>query len=465
MQSLNPQPVFPNLRLASLALFVFFLTSSSPLAATQYPKNLLDVYHKAEDEDPQLIKGRASRYANEEIRNQTKAKALLPSVSLSANVTGNFQNIILLQQDTVGNGGHDQFVSGGYNVTLTQPVFHYDRLIAMDQAGQRVEQSEVELDTIRQDLILRVAERYFNLLAAMDNLRVAQAQKASLTRQKEQTHQRFDVGEIAVTDVAEAEAGNDRAGADEIEAQQQLDDAKAALREITGEDYSTLSALVADIPLAQPEPMDENRWTEQAMAQNPRIVAAAIAAEVASKEISRRSSEHLPSLDLVAGNGFFSTGGQFGAYQIYSNNVGITMNLPLYEGGQISSRSREAAYRLDEVMATLKQEQRAVHRQTLDAFRGIITGVSRVQALRKTMSSQELSVGAIRASIEVGSRTTLDLINAERDWYRVQRDYAKSRYDYLLNTLRLKRSAGILAEDDLVKINSFLTGHAPAARP
>jgi len=454
-----PQPLTSRLfkrlgyRVAYLALLgLAFLFQGPVWAAGPQPRNLLEVYRKAEEEDPQLLKGKASREANDEVRNQTKAKALLPTVSLSANVTGNFQDIILLQPSSVGNGGHDKFLSGGYSITLTQPVFHYDRFIAMNQANQRVEQADVELETLRQDLILRVAERYFGLLGAMDSLRLAQAQKTSLGRQREQNQQRFQVGEIAVLDVSESEAGYDRAVADEVEAQQQVGDAEGALREITGEDYGTLLALAPDIPLANPQPMDENRWTGQAMAQNPRIIAAAIAADMASNEIDRRSSEHLPSFDLVAGNGFSSTGGQFGAYQIYNNNVGLVMNLPLYEGGQISSKTREAAHRLDEAIATLKQEQRAVHKQTRDAFHGVITGISRVQALRKTVKSQELSVSAIKAAIEVGSRTTLDLVAAEREWYRVQRDYAKARYDYLLNTLRLKRSAGVLAEDDLIKV-------------
>ncbi|MDD5036031.1 MAG: TolC family outer membrane protein [Methylococcaceae bacterium] len=448
--------------------------------------NLLEIYHRAEQEDPQLQKWQAAREASRESHHQTKAKALLPSVSLKANVDMNFQTItqggtksqsfgceksgtqtekdicLKLQSQLSGsgylNGGYSQFMSGGYTLSLTQPLFHYDRLIAVDQAGHRIQQSEVELETARQDLMLRATERYFGMLGAMDNLILAQAQKRSLSSQLEQTRQRFNVGEIAIIDVTEAEAGYDRAVADEIEAEHQLEDAKAALREITGEDSDNILTLGEEIPLVRPEPADEHRWIEQAMQQNPRIATSQIAAQVASDEIKRQSSEHLPTLDLVGGSSFSSqSGGQFGSYEIQSNNVGLQLNIPIYEGGQVSSRTREAAHRHEEALAALKQEQRNVHRQTLDAYHGVIAGISRVQALRQTMRSQERQTSAIKAGIEVGSRTTLDHIRAEHDWYRTQRDYAKARYDYLLNTVRLKRSTGILVEEDLLGINTLLT--------
>jgi len=456
-------PVF---RFAGLVLLVLLGWTSRPVpAADQLPSNLLDIYHKATEEDPQLMKGKATRAVNEELHKQEKAKALLPTVNLSANITGNLQNIDLTDPQSIGVGGQDEFISDGYDITLTQPVFHYDRLIAMDQAGQRVEQSEVELNAIHQDLILRVAERYFGLLGALDNLRYSEAQKESLARQREQMQQRFNYGEIAIIDVSETEAGYDRAVADEIEAQQQVNDAKAALREITGEYYDNLSTLAEDIPLVKPEPLNEKNWIDQALAQNPRIVAATIASNIARDEISRLDSEHLPSVDLKANNGWMETGGQFGDATIFYNSIGLEMNMSLYEGGQATSRSREAAHRHDDALATLKQEQRSAERQSRDAFYGVITGISRVQALQKTLKSQELSLKEIESGIQVGSRTALDLVVATRDWYRAQRDYAKARYDYLLNTLRLKRSAGILEYEDLAKVNTFLIDSDSAVQP
>ncbi|MBF6651007.1 TolC family outer membrane protein [Methylobacter sp. BlB1] len=456
----------PIFRSGGLVLLVLLGWNSCPILAAELPpSNLLDIYNKAIEEDPQLMKGKAIRQVSEEQRNQAKAKALLPTVNLSANVTGNHQHIRLNDPQAIGVGGEDLFMSDGYDITLYQPVFHYDRLIAMDQAGQRVEQSEMELNATHQDLILRVAERYFGLLGAFDNLRYSEAQKDTLGRQREQTQQRFNYGEIAITDVSESNAGYDRAVADEIEAQQQLNDARAALREITGEYYDSLSALAEDIPLVKPEPLNEKNWTDQALAQNPRIVAATLASNIARDEISRLDSAHLPTLDFKASNGWMQTGGQFGDTTIFYNSFGLEMNMSLYEGGQMTSRSREAAHRHDETLATLKQEQRSAERQSRDAFYGVVTGVSRVQALRQTLKSQELSMREIESGIQVGSRTTLDLVVATREWYRVQRDYAKARYDYLLNTLRLKRSAGILEYEDLAKINTFLTDSASAAQP
>lgn len=456
----------PMFRSGGLVLLVLLGWTSCPALAAELPSsNLLDIYNKALEEDPQLMKGKAIRQVSEEQHSQAKAKALLPTVNLSANVTGNHQHIGLNDPQAIGVGGEDLFMSDGYEITLYQPVFHYDRLIALDQAGQRVEQSEMELNATHQDLILRVAERYFGLLGALDNLRYSEAQKDTLGRQREQTQQRFNYGEIAITDVSESNAGYDRAVADEIEAQQQLNDARAALREITGEYYDSLSALAEDIPLVKPEPLNEKNWTDQALTQNPRIVAATLASNIARDEISRLDSAHLPSLDFKASNGWMETGGQFGNATIFYNSFGLEMNMALYEGGQMTSRSREAAHRHDETLATLKQEQRSAERQSRDAFYGVVTGISRVQALRQTLKSQELSMREIESGIEVGSRTTLDLVVATREWYRVQRDYSKARYDYLLNTLRLKRSAGILEHEDLAKINTFLTDSASAAQP
>lgn len=455
---------FLGFRLRELILFGLLSCFSLLTFAVPESNDLMDIYHRAAEEDPQLMKSQANRKAVDESNSQATAKALLPTVSLTANVTSNFQKIELTQTDSVGIGGNSNFRSGGYNIVLTQPVFHYDRLIAMDQADQRAEQAAMDLNSTRQDLIVRVAERYFGVLAAMDNLRFSQAQKENFGQQRELMRQRYKYGEIAIIDVSEADAGYDRAVADEIESQQQLNDAKAALREITGEYYETLTSLAQDIPLINPQPLDEKLWTQQALEQNPRVAAAALAAKVTSNEIVRRSAEHLPTFDLTATNGYSETGGQFGAYNLAANTVGLVMNMSLFEGGQTISRQREAAHRHDEALASLKQEQRAVQRQTRDAYYGVVTGVSRVQALEQTLKSQELSVKSVRSGIEVGSRTSLDLVITMRDWYRVQRDYAKARYDYLLNTLRLKRSAGILEDADLSVINSFLIHSANAGK-
>jgi outer membrane protein len=241
-----------------------------------------------------------------------------------------------------------------------------------------------------------------------------------------------------------------------MDAERQLKSAKEALREVSGQDFTNLIPLTDEIPLATPEPNVESPWLEQALTQNPHIIAATLNTDIAKEEINRQSSAHLPTLDLVGGNNYLTTGGQFGEYEMRSNTVGIVMNMTIYEGNQASSREKEAAFRHSEAQAQLKQEQRSVQRQTVDAFNEVNTGISRIQSLKQTMASQVAAVNSIHAGIDAGIRTNLDLVLAEKELLRAQRDYAKARYDYLLYTLRLKRAAGVLAEKDLQHINGLL---------
>jgi outer membrane protein len=430
------------------------VADSAATTATE-GNNLISVYRQALLEDPQIERWQANLEASREARNQTEAKLLQPHVSLNANLTGNFQTIKLTGA-AVGLGGYSQFVSGGYSINLTQPLFHYDRMIALDQAGQRIKLADIDMYAAHQDLLIRVAERYFGVLAALDNLHYATVQKNSFATQKEVVHKRFDAGELTIVDISEIDAGYDRAVTDEMDAERQLKSAKEALREVSGQDFTNLIPLTDEIPLATPEPNVESPWLEQALTQNPHIIAATLNTDIAKEEINRQSSAHLPTLDLVGGNNYLTTGGQFGEYEMRSNTVGIVMNMTIYEGNQASSREKEAAFRHSEAQAQLKQEQRSVQRQTVDAFNEVNTGISRIQSLKQTMASQVAAVNSIHAGIDAGIRTNLDLVLAEKELLRAQRDYAKARYDYLLYTLRLKRAAGVLAEKDLQHINGLL---------
>ena len=419
--------------------------------------NLLAVYRQALLEDPQIERWQANFAASQEARNQSEARLMLPTVSANANLTGNFQTINL-QGDSVGLGGYSQFVSGGYSVNLTQPLFHYDRMIALDQAGNRVKKADVELHASYQDLIIRVAERYFGLLGAIDNLHFAKTQKQALAQHRDTVHKRFDAGELTVVDLSEIDSGYDRSLSEEIEAARQLKDAREALLEVAGQELPGITPLADDIPLVAPEPNAEQPWLDQAMAENPHIMTAILSTDIARDEIERQDSAHLPTLDLVGGNQYLTTGGQFGEYDVRANTVGLVMNVSLYEGNQANSRAKEAAFRHSEAQAQLKQEQRAVHRQARDAFNGVLSGISRIQSLKQSLNSQLATVKSIRAGIEAGIRTNLDLVLAEKELLRARRDYARARYDYVLSTLRLKSAAGVLGEDDLRLVNELLQG-------
>jgi outer membrane protein len=356
-----------------------------------------------------------------------------------------------------GLGGESDYNTRGYAINLTQPVYHYDRYMQLKQADARIRQAELELDATRQDLMVRAAERYFVVLAAIDNVTFARAEKEALGRQLDQTQQRFDVGLIAITDVQEAKAGYDRAVADEIAAKKLLDDAREALRELTNEYPGELAALGEQMPLVAPEPADSQQWVDTAVKQNLRIAAADAATQVAAQEIKVQYAGHLPTLDIVGSHGTdVSGGGRFGGTTTDLSVIGLALNVPIYEGGQVQSRTREATYRHEESLQVLEEQRRSVVRSARDSYEGVISGISRVQALQQAVVSSQTALEATQAGYEVGTRTAVDVVAQERNLYAAKRDYAAARYNYILDTIRLKQAAGTLAPPDLDEINGWL---------
>ncbi len=435
----------------------------SPLAPAD---NLIDVYQLAETKDPELLGIIASHQATLEQYPQARAQ-LLPSLRFATEVARNFQDVTLEPGSTGFEGGKFQFTGEAYTLSLTQPVFRYDRWVQLRQAGSRIQQAAAEVDAARQDLGVRVSERYFDVLAAQDELVFSRAAKNALQRQLDQTKVRFEVGIIAITDVQEAQAGYDLAVAQEILAQNQLDNAHDTLREITGAYHKKLDVLTKEIPLILPSPADIEQWTAKALAQNLRISAANFASQTAHQEIRRQQAGHLPTLDIVGSLGTAVTGrfaqralvdpgDRTGDIDTESSAIGIELNVPIFEGGIVVSRTHEAEHRYTQALEEVEQQKRAVQREARDAYLGVVAGISRVKALKQAVVSNETLVEATEAGFEVGTRTTVDVVAAQRELFRARRDYSRARYDYLLNTLRLKRASSTLAAADLAKISAWL---------
>ncbi|MGH8606263.1 MAG: TolC family outer membrane protein [Gammaproteobacteria bacterium] len=422
-------------------------------------EDLLDIYRLAIAEDPQFKQVGSAKRALEESRKQARSRLLLPTLNFEGNISKNYQDITI-PQDLGGLGGSTDFTSRLYQLNLTQPLFHYDRYVELKQADKRVRQSALELDAAHQELMIRVAERYVAVLEAEDNLVFSRAETAALKRQLEQSNQRFEVGLIAITDVQEAQAGYDLARADEIRARNGLDNALEALREITSAYHRELASLGDQMPLVGPDPPEIDRWALRARAQNLRLSAAKITTELAKAEIRLESSAHLPTVDLVGSYGQDESGGRFGQTAIDATRIGVQVNVPLFEGGQVNSRAREAMHRYHEAAERLEQQRREVERQSRDAFLGVLTGISRVQALKQALSSSETAAKATQAGYAVGTRTAVDVVNSERDLLRARRDYSQARYDYVLNGLRLKHAAGTLSPEDLVLVAGWFTSEA-----
>jgi len=439
---------YPGARLSIVALSLL-------LSINCFGADLMSVYNLAEKNDPEYLQALASHRVTLESRPQALSQ-LLPSVNLSADTVRHDQDISSAK-GSVGSGGEVNFNSRGYTLSVSQPLFRRDRFIALAQSDSEIKQAEAELVETQQALIVRIAERYFDILARIDTLEFAQIEVKSLSRQLEQANQRFEVGLSAITDAHEAQAGYDLAVAREIQALNAIDNSHEAMRELTGEYITEFDALGDDMSLVRPDPEAIESWTQLSLDQNLGVIAANHASETARNEIKRQAAGHLPTLDLVASQAYGSSGGRFGSTKMHASSIGLELNIPIYSGGLISSQTREAYENYNIAIYSLEKARRSAQRLTREAYLGVISGISQVKALKQAVVSSETALGATEAGFEVGTRTTVDVVLTQRATSEARRNFSQSRYDYILNTLSLKQAAGTLSPDDLQLINAWLT--------
>ena len=411
-------------------------TSSVALA-----ENLLDVFKFALASDPEFLATGSDYRAALEIRPQALA-GLLPNARLSVNTHWNERQ------------RRRDYRSDALVLDVEHPIYRRDRRITVEQTDSRIARADALYAAARQDLMVRVAERYFRVLEADDELSFARATLEAFEQQLAQSRQRFEVGLIAITDVEEAKAGFDLSRAQLIAAENALDIAREALRETTGE-YQERLAPLGDLHLAMPEPADIDKWTEIALERNLRLLAARHDTETARREIERIQAGHSPTLDAVGSFGLNDSESDV-AGATRRANIGLRLSLPLYSGGSVLSRTRESRHRYQRTLDLLERERRSAQRETRDAYLGVNSGISRVHALEQAVRSSETAAEAIEAGFQVGTRTSVDVLDAQRDRFRARRDLSEARYSYILNVLRLKRAAGILSEDDLQLISIWL---------
>ncbi len=422
------------------------------LPALTHAENLLDIYQLAADSDPTLRAAEAGHSASLEIKPQSRA-LLFPSIDLSANKTANRQDIKL----STNSPGVVNFESSGYSINLVQPVFNFGIYAGLRQADARIGQADAEYASAQQDIIVRVAQRYFDVLAAQDNLEFVRSEKTSIQRQLEQSRARFEVGLIPITDINEAQARFDLTVSQEIAADNQLAASREMLREITGRFHESLASVRKQIPLPAPEPADVEQWTDTALKQNLQITAAQFAAQVAREEIGVRRAASYPTLDIVGSYSLAeSGGGRFGGSEVQGSSIGLQLNAPLFRGGLNGSRTREAEFLHNQASEVLEQQQRTVSRQTRVSYLTVLAHISRVKALEQAVVSNQAALEASQAGLEVGTRTPVDVLDAQRALFSAKSDYARARYDYIVESLRLKQAAGTLSPADLQQINTWL---------
>ncbi len=435
--------------------------------------SLLEIYQQALQSDPRIHEAEARRLAALEAEPQARG-VLLPQIDFGGDWT---------RTDSTGSGVENVFLPGGsiapvnftqestdetkrWQFTLRQTLFRWDQIVGLRRADKIVARAEADREAAQQDLIVRVGQTYFDVLAAEDRLTSIHANRKAIARQLEQAKQRFEVGLIAITDVQESQAAHDQAVADEIAAKRTLATAREFLREITGQYVGSLSAPGEEFPMRTPDPASANGWVELALSQNLTLVSSRLDEQLARDEISFRRNGHYPTIDLIASTGEFDSVSERNANDqgfldansdFKADSIGIQFSIPIFAGGTTSSRVREAVYLHTASREQLQRVTRATERQTRDSYLGVLSEKSRVEALQQAVKSSRTALDATQAGFEVGTRTIVDVLDSQFALYRSITLFYQARYDYLMNVLRLKQAAGNLQIQDLENIDRWLT--------
>lgn len=467
------------MRMLSLLLLATSLAASLPA----YAADLVEIYKQALTSDPQLREADANLQATLQSKPQAIA-SLLPQVSAGWTYDDRKDNVAAIRgvggvnRPNVSDTNSDGW---GWSLDVSQTLFRADQWLQVRRADKEAAQSEADYQAARQNLITRVATAYFDVLAAQDTLESEQAAKEAIGRQLEQAQKRFEVGLIAITDVQEAQAGYDEVVAAEITAKRVLANRREVLREITGQYTPDLDSPREEIPLVSPNPVDENQWVEIALQQNLSLMSADIAVDVARDDVRIARSGYLPTLDLIFRRSKSDIDGSgHNLFQPDPPNPGdpplppvrdptletlnestneliqLQFSVPIYTGGAIRSQSREAVWQRRAALERLERTAREVERQTRDSYLGVISEIARVKALRQALKSAQTALQATEAGFEVGTRTTVDVLDARRQLFLAETNYARSRYDYIVNVLLLKEAAGTLNETDVTEVNGWL---------
>jgi outer membrane protein len=434
--------------------------------------NLIDIYRLAIINDPGIKEAEANRNAALELKPAARG-FLLPQIDANANYSDSategarnttFGGINALNEfDTQTDGWR-------WDVQLSQTIFRWDQWVGLKKASKQVAQAEADYQAAGQDLMIRAARAYFEVLARQDTLESEQAAKESIARQLEQAEKRFEVGLIAITDVQEAQAGYDQAVAAEIQAKRDLATSRESLREIVGQYPADLKSPKSEIPLVSPNPEDEEAWVETALRQNFLVLSSELGAEIAKDDFTVAKTRHYPTIDLVASytdtdiSGSTTNSGPPLNVPITSpagtnstdEQIQLRFAVPISSGGTVSAQRREAMYRHRAAQQRFEGTARQTERDARDAYLGVTSEISRVKALRQARKSSETALKATEAGFEVGTRTTVDVLDARRQLFIADVNYSRSRYDYIINVLLLKQAAGTLSVDDLSEVNGWL---------
>ena len=449
------------LRKLSLALAVSCASNGMAWAADApipTKTGLVNVYQDAVNNNADLAAAIADYAARKEIVPQARA-GLLPNLSAGAGVNNTRTQMDQPSMTATRSGT-------AYQATLSQPIFRADRWFQLQAAKAVNEQAALELSATEQNLILQSAQDYFEVLRAQDTLASTKAEEAAFKRQLDQANERFDVGLSDKTDVLQSQASYDTSRANRIAAKRRVDDAFEALVTLTNRDYNAIEGIVHTLPVLAPTPNDAKAWVDTASQQNLNLLASNYAVSAAEETLRQRKAGHAPTLDAVAAYkrgdndalGFSNpnfTGQNYGG-NVEQRSVGVELNIPIYSGGLTSSQVREAYARLSQIEQRREALRRQVVENTRNLHRAVNTDVEQVQARKQSIISNQSALEATEVGYQVGTRNIVDVLDAQRQLYNSVRLYNNTRYDYLIDNLRLKQAAGTLSPADLQELSRYL---------
>lgn len=434
-----------------LVTAVVAVIASIPARAT----NLLEVYKQAQSADAVYAAARAAWVATQEKLPQARS-GLLPEISLTGSTQFNDRNIDFRDATPSIN---NRFNSNALSLSLRQPVYRRQNLVAVEQGRTQVEQADAVLAQASQDLITRVSQAYFDVLLARDNVAFAGAQKTAIAEQLAQAKISFQVGTATITDTHEAQARYDLAVSQEIAAQSDLEVKQRALELLISKPTPALAPLGPGFRLVSPEPVALEKWVEESRTSNPQVRASELNYSLAQQEVARNRGGHYPTLDAFAGWSRNASGAGTLAgpgTDINTKNLGLQLAVPIYQGGLVSSRVRESTANAEKALQDLENTRRSAELLARQNFLGVTSGISQVKALEAALVSSQSALDSTRLGREVGVRTQVDVLNAQQQIFSARRDLAQAKYNYIMSTLRLKGAVGRLTEQDVVAVNAWL---------
>ncbi len=429
-----------------IALAVALGAALGPASAA----DLLTIFRDAQVSDPVYQSARAQYAASIERLPQARA-GYLPLLAGSGTV---FRNHSERDGAPERNG-----TTKTYAITLAQPIFRLQNWIAIDQAKQQVIQAEATLAGTQQDLILRVAQAYFDVLLAQDNVALSETQNNAISEQLAQAKRNFEVGTATIVDTLEAQARYDQTVAKSISDKNDLEVKRRALQVLIGKLPEGLTPLRGSLPLGVPQPNDIEAWVTASLGSSYAIVIAKASYEFFRQEVARQRAGHLPTLDLSGSLARVNDpASALPPVSISSNNasVGLTLSIPIYAGGLTQSRVREALANRDRAEQDLDSIQRGIAQAVRVNFLNVTSGISQVRALEQALASTQSQLDSTILGRDVGVRTSVDVLNAQQSVFQTRRDLQQARYNFLMSNLRLKAASGVLTETDLEEVNRTL---------